>query len=404
MNVLVVADGHYFQSPDGSVYAESVYDYAFYKRYLQSFEHVYAAVRLDKIDHQPTGMKLSSGEGVTFLPLPAYRGPKEYAFKYFKILKCVTDYCSEYECAIFRIPAATSNMFCKKFLKTKKPFAVEVVIDPWENFGPRASGNKIMLFVVRRNWTNLVKKMCRKANGASYVTERYLQEKYPPRVYYETDGDSFTESYSSVELPDDSFASPRVWNKGQKTFWIAHVANTFTGYGKGHLVLMDAVKIVRDRGFDVRIKFVGDGPKREEFKQYSDYLGIGEYVVFTGRLANGNEVRKVIRDSDMFVLPTFAEGLPRVLLEAMAEGIPCLSSPTCGIPEILKSEYLFDFSDSEGFSNGITRFIQNSELMTRESAENLRTARKYSSSKLNYKRKMFYDKLARLTFGEGIKR
>lgn len=393
MNVLVVADGHYFQTPDGTVYAESVYDYAFYKRYLQSFDHVYAAVRLDQLSETPLKMKKSSGEGVTFLPLPAYRGPKEYLLKYNEISKCVTKYCNDYDCAIFRIPAATSNIFCKKYIKTKKPFAVEVVVDPWENFGPGASGNKAMLFVVRRSWTNLVKRMCWRANGASYVTERYLQQKYPPRALSDDSELYFTESYSSVELPDDSFSKPRQWNRDQNEYWISHVANTFTGYGKGHLTLMDAVKTVRNRGYNVGIRFVGDGPKLEEFREYAKSLGIGDKVVFTGRLANGTEVRKVIHDSDIFVLPTFAEGLPRVLLEAMAEGIPCLSSPTCGIPEILEKTYLYDFSDSQGFAEGIIRFITNPELMSEQSEKNLYTAKKYSSGILNAKRKSFYTKL-----------
>lgn len=400
MNVLVVADGHYFQTPDGTVYAESVYDYAFYKRYLQSFDHVYAAVRLDQINETPIKMKKSSGDGVTFLPLPAYRGPKEYLLKYNEISKCVSKYCNDYDCAIFRIPAATSNIFCKKYVKTKKPFAVEVVVDPWENFGPGASGNKAMLFVVRRSWTNLVKRMCWCANGASYVTERYLQQKYPPRALSDKSGLYFTESYSSVELPDDSFSNPRQWNGEQNEYWISHVSNTFSGYGKGHLTLMDAVKIVRDRGYNVGIRFVGDGPKMQEFQEYAKRIGLSDKVVFTGRLPNGTEVRKVIHDSDIFILPTFAEGLPRVLLEAMAEGIPCLSSPTCGIPEIISNEYLFDFNDREGFAKGIIRFVTNPDLMTKESHRNLTVAKQYSASILNGKRKNFYDSLKRITEGK----
>ena len=400
MNVLVVADGHYFQAPDGTVYAESVYDYGFYKRYLQSFEHVYAAVRLTKLNETPSNMKKSSGEGVTFLPLPSYRGPKEYLLKHRKVSRCVSEYCRKYDCAIFRIPAATSNIFCKKYVKTKKPFAVEVVVDPWENFGPGASGNKLMLFTVRRSWTSLVKKMCMKANGASYVTERYLQSKYPPRASVEKSDKYFTENYSSVELADDSFSTAKKWDGNQNKFLISHVSNAFTGYGKGHLTLMDAVKEVRDKGYDVGIKFVGDGPKKQEFKEYAEKLGIAENVEFTGRLPSGAEVRKVIHNSDIFALPTFAEGLPRVLLEAMAEGIPCLSSPTCGIPEILDDEFLYGFSDSHGFAEGIIKFITNPDLMSRESGKNLETAKKYSSSLLNAKRKRFYDCLKKTAEAE----
>jgi glycosyltransferase involved in cell wall biosynthesis len=397
MDVLVVADGHYYITPDGAVYADSVYDYSFYKRYLQAFDHVFAVVRAKHINEEPNGKKLSSGEGVTFLELPAYRGPIEYVKKYFSIVKCVKIYCGKYDCAVFRIPAATSNIFCKYYSRTGKPFAVEVVIDPWENFGPRASGNKLINAVVRRNWTKLVKNMCQKAVGASYVTERYLQKKYPPRAL--TDSSAFTASYSSVELPDDSFAWPRKWETGQKTFYLSHVSNYFSGYGKGHITLIKAVSIVRSHGYDVRLRFVGDGPKKSEFENYAGELGIGDNVEFTGRLANGSEVRKVIHSSDLFALPTFAEGLPRVLLEAMAEGLPCLSSPVCGIPEILEDEYLYKFDDAEGFAEGIERFIRNPSLMTSEGKRNLDISKQFCSSVLNRRRSQFYRKLRQVAKG-----
>ena len=397
MNVLVVADGHYYITPSGTVYADSVYDFNFYKRYLQVFDHVYAVVRAEDVETAPVGKKMSSGDNVTFLRIPNYHGPFQYLQNYLQIIKCVKNYCKEYDCGIFRIPAATSNVFCKYFSKTKKPFAVEVVTDPWENFSPKATGNPVVLYIVRRVWTSLVKKMCQKANGASYVTNQYLQIKYPPQAYTDKTGRYFTSEYSSVELADDSFADYRNWKPEQKKFTISHTANYFNDYGKGHLVLMDAVKMVREQGYDVNICFVGDGPNKAEFEEYARKNGISDAVTFTGRLASGNEVRKVIHSSDIFVLPTFAEGLPRALLEAMAEGLPCLSSPTCGIPEILGKDYLFDFSDSYGFSRGIIKFITNTELMTSEGKRNLDKAKEYSSSILNKKRKEFYSALRKVS-------
>lgn len=393
MDVLVVADGHYFRTPDGTVYADSVYDYNFYKRYLQAFDHVYAVVRAIDVSEAPKGKRKSSGEGVSFLFLPHYQGPVEYIKKYFQVLRCVKKFCDNYPCAIFRIPAATSNIFCQVFSKSKKPFAVEVVVDPWENFGPRATGNKLMLWIVRRSWTRLVKNMCSKAIGASYVTQNYLQKLYPPKAYSSDSEDAFTASYSSVELADHSFGKVKNWNTRQDKFVISHVSNYFSGYGKGHLTLMKALKIVREHGYNVSIQFVGDGPKKAEFMEFASELGIQDSVVFLGRLANGDEVRKTIKSSDIFILPTFAEGLPRVLLEAMAEGLPCLSSPVCGIPEILDKEFLFDFDDAEGFARGIERFVTNTQMMNEQSARNLEVAKGFSSTVLNERRKDFYTKL-----------
>lgn len=396
MNVLVVADGHYYITKKGLVYADSVYDYKFYRRYLQAFDHVYAVIRAEVVSDVPKGKRLSSGDGVTFLRIPNFHGPFQYIKEYFKLVKYVKRYCRDYDCGIFRIPAATSNVFCKYFLKTKKPFAVEVVTDPWENFSPKATGNPIVLYFVRRVWTKTVKDMCQKANGAAYVTSNYLQMKYPPRASYDTTGKFFTASYSSVELEDDSFSNERIWKSGQKRYIVSHVANYFNDYGKGHLVLMNAVKIVRDRGYPLEIQFIGDGPKRKEFEDYARRLGILNITQFVGRLASGVEVRNMIRASDLFVLPTFAEGLPRALLEAMAEGLPCLSSPTCGVPEVLMSDYLFDFEDVNGFANGIITFLANADLMTREGKRNLEKAKEFSSSILNERRKTFYCNLRNL--------
>lgn len=278
----------------------------------------------------------------------------------------------------------------------KKPFAVEVVIDPWENFSPRASGNKLMLWVVRRTWTKVVREYCKKAIGASYVTESYLQKKYPPRINFEKNSKAFTSHYSSVELADKSFATPRIC-KRKNEYLISHASNYFSGYEKGHKTLMDAIKKVNDAGYNVKALFVGDGPLRNEFELYAKNNGISDKVNFVGRLANGDEVRKTIHNSDIFILPTLAEGLPRVLLEAMSEGIPCLSSPTCGIPEILENEYLYDFSDSDGFAKGIISLINDPDKMTSLSIKNINTAKQFSASILNSRRKEFYDELGKYT-------
>ena len=391
MNLLLVADGHYYVTKDGSVYADSVYDYNFYARYLTAFDHVYAAVRAIEIDEAPSGKKLCSGPNVSFIFLPYYKGPIEYIKKYFSIRRAIKKYCKMYDCAIFRIPSATANIFCRHFSRTKKPFAVEVVVDPWENFGPSAGGNRFIRSAIRYSWTKLVKDMCAKAIGASYVTQKYLQSKYPPRAV--NDPSAFTSGYSSVELPDNLFAKERSWEKTQEKFYISHVANYFSGYGKGHITLIKAIKILNEKSKDVSIYFVGDGPKRQEFEEYAKSLGIADKVIFVGRLANGEAVRERIRNSDIFALPTYAEGIPRALLEAMAEGLPCLSSPVCGIPEVLSSEFLYDFEDAEGFASAIEKLISDTELLSKVSAENLSMAKSFGSSLLKERRTDFYLKL-----------
>ena len=88
-----------------------------------------------------------------------------------------------------------------------------------------------------------------------------------------------------------------------------------------------------------------------------------------------------------------AEGLPRCVLEAMAEGMPVLSSPVCGIPEILNEECLIPFDDPDGYADKIIELMNNPDEMTRLSKENLETALKFKNSALMKKRTSFYKKL-----------
>lgn len=391
MKLLVVADGHYYIDKDKNVFVESVFDYSFYARYLSAFEDVFAIVRAENVESAPKGCKKASGPNVHFLPIPPSKGIKQYALNYFENQKLIKEYVKDFECAIFRIPGVVANTVMPIFAKTGKPYAIEVVVDPWEYFA-KGTVQGITRPFVQRGWTQSLKRACMSANGVAYVTQHYLQEKYPCRAIVNPGESYFTGSYSSVELPDDKFGFSKEYQKKEK-YIISHVANAFTGYGKGHITLMKASKEVLERGYDIDVWFVGDGPLRGEFENKAKELGIADHIKFLGRMPSGDAVRERIKESDLFVFPTRAEGLPRVILEAMAEGIPAISSPVCGIPEILPKECLVDYDDYKGYAEVIIRMLDDPGLMTECSIRNLEESRKYKSSILNAKRREFYIKL-----------
>ena len=134
MKLLVVADGHYFIDKNNHVYIESVFDYSFYARYLLVFEEVHAIVRAETVNDAPKGCKLASGSNVHFLPILASRGVKQYIRNYYKNQKLIKQYIKDFECVIFRIPGVVANMVLPAFEKLKKPYAIEIVVDPWEYF------------------------------------------------------------------------------------------------------------------------------------------------------------------------------------------------------------------------------------------------------------------------------
>jgi len=393
MKVLVVADGHYYIDEENNIFVDSVFDYNFYSRYLVAFDEVYAIIRAEKVKEPPIGSKIASGKGVHFLLVPPSTGLVEHLKVMHKTRNLIEKYIKDFDRAILRVPGVIANQVYSQYIKHKdKKLALEVVVDPWEYFAPGTVTHKTRpLF--RYWWTRQLKKMCLRADGVSYVTRKYLQKKYPCKALLGEKG--FTASYSSVELPDDDFKTPRSYTSRDK-YYISHVAANFISIGKGHVPLMNAVKIVLDKGYDVRVEFIGDGPLRKYFENYAKELGIDDHVYFVGLLASGKAVRDRVGASDIFVFPTRAEGLPRVVLEAMAEGLPVISTPTCGIPEILPPEYLVSYEDYNLLASKIINFIESPELMNEASIKNLETARQFSKSILMKRRKKFYNQLREL--------
>ena len=93
------------------------------------------------------------------------------------------------------------------------------------------------------------------------------------------------------------------------------------------------------------------------------------------------------------MFPSKAEGLPRVLIEAMATGLPCLASNVDGIPELLDKKYLFSPEDVTGFANKIEEIMQDESEMEYMGQINYKKALEYESTKLTNRRQKFYMEL-----------
>jgi glycosyltransferase involved in cell wall biosynthesis len=102
--------------------------------------------------------------------------------------------------------------------------------------------------------------------------------------------------------------------------------------GKGHAVLLDALTLLRDEGIHTLTTLVGDGPERAQLERLAEDLRLD--VRFAGAVGQ-DELGAFYEDAQLFCLPTFAEGLGVVLLEAMACGLPVVSSLVMGVPEVV---------------------------------------------------------------------
>jgi glycosyltransferase involved in cell wall biosynthesis len=105
---------------------------------------------------------------------------------------------------------------------------------------------------------------------------------------------------------------------------------------KGHFVLFEALAQLKAAAIDFELLLLGDGPLRGELMELARTLGLEKHVQFGG-WADENAVRRAISASRGMVLPSFAEGLPVVLMEALALRRPVVSTGVCGVPELVDS-------------------------------------------------------------------
>jgi colanic acid/amylovoran biosynthesis glycosyltransferase len=108
------------------------------------------------------------------------------------------------------------------------------------------------------------------------------------------------------------------------------------GEQKGHFVLLAAASQLSREGWQFKLILVGDGPLRPQIEEMIVQYGLQQHVELTGWLSNA-AVRQQILAAQIMVLPSFAEGLPVVIMEALALGRPVISTYIAGIPELLEN-------------------------------------------------------------------
>ncbi|OQW91307.1 MAG: colanic acid biosynthesis glycosyltransferase WcaL [Beggiatoa sp. IS2] len=133
---------------------------------------------------------------------------------------------------------------------------------------------------------------------------------------------------------DTTVFSPRPFREQPDPFEVLCVGRLVPA--KGQFLLIEAIANLVANGRSVRLRLVGDGPDRPRLESAVKQRNLMKQVIFTGAV-NQDRIRDFYRQADAFALASFAEGLPVVLMEAMAMEIPCVTTHIAGIPELIKT-------------------------------------------------------------------
>lgn len=364
---------HRFYQVGNDFYTKLSFPYYYWQDYLTYFDYVTIVARAKKVSKVEEGMVLVNGENVDFYPLPYYIGVKQFVLKLPSLLPSLYKASSNNSYFLLRSGNATNILFFILFA-SRKPFIREYPGNIEEGIIGFA-GNRMSIRFLAKFLNKLAKFQARSSKANSFVSE-YCRELYgsnKPSVVFS--------SFKSSEISIEKF-NYAIQDK------VRLVSMGRLEGEKGHINLLKAINDLSN----VHLHLIGDGSQRENLYNYALENNID--VTFHGTLTDRHQIFSIIHDSDIFVIPSFTEGMPRALLEAMTIGLPCIGSNVGGIPEVLEVDALYDSKDTKQLSERINSLIDSQhkrELMGTRNRDFV--ASNYSDEALSKKKHMFWSKL-----------
>lgn len=390
MKVAVSLEHVFQRTPDGRVWTKVMFAHRFFTRYLVTFAAVSVVARVQEVERPADDWQRADGDAVSFAAIPFYHGPSGYLRRYFAIRGAAARAVERESALILRVSSPIAGLMGPAIRRSKHPYGVEVVCDPWEVLSPTGVQHPLRP-LMRRHFAAQLRAQCSGACAAAYVTEGALQRRYPPAP------GALSVGASDVELPPSAFvAAGREPTVSPGLFRLVMVASLAQLY-KAPDVLVDAIALCVGDGLDVHLTLIGDGMYRGQIEEQVRRLSLTERISFLGQVPAGEAVRAELDRADAFVLPSRTEGLPRALVEAMARGLPCIGSTVGGIPELLAPESLVPPGDAPALARAISGLARSPAQQAAGSRRNLERARDFADAVLDARRKRFFAAVAEAT-------
>lgn len=394
MNVLWAHDHTFYFNESGKFFSGGKLPYAVWERYLGVFDQITVACRGKKAssDADMAGKTLSSGPDVDFLVLPSLSNPVNKMTKRGYIEQLLQEAIGKADAVIARVPSEIGAEAIRVARKMGKPYAVEVVACAWDglwNYG-NLQGKLYAPFSL-----NQTRAIVKDAPYALYVTEKFLQQRYP-------NIGGKTESCSNVEIPEPgeevlTRRLERLQAMSPDAPMTIGLIGSLNGRTKGIDIALRAIAKAKPQLPATKFRVLGDGdPAR--WQAMADKLGIGSLVSFEGVLPSGGAVFEWLDGIDLYLQPSYQEGLPRATIEAMSRGCPVLGSTAGGIPELIHDSCLHRPGQVGILAEQIKRATFDRKWLIEQAERNFGHSRQFTKKLLDAKRQAFWQ-----SFGDAVK-
>lgn|SRR5690554_4726115 len=345
---------HRFYRYEGEVYTKLSFPYAYWKSYLDYFDEVVVIARVQEISALTNGYELASGPYVTFFDMPYYVGLKGFFMRLplLAVASCKAVFIADK----FILRSGNVSNFIWLFLMVfNKPYLREYPGNIRQGI-EGVAGSSLPIRLLASLLDNIAKAQARFSLANSFVSD------YCARLY---SGSRPSFVFSSFDLTEVRFLKAS-YELQDKITSIA-VVGRLEGE-KGHADLIQAAARLGEGGATVVLNIIGDGRQRESLEELARKNRIR--CIFHGLVVDRDKLFDIVSKSDIFVIPSHTEGMPRALLEAMAIGMPCVGTAVGGVPEVLSSDALVHPNDPVALALKIKEFSESAELREAQGKRN----------------------------------
>lgn len=265
-------------------------------------------------------------------------------------------------------------------IKYHKPYLFEATGFAYESFSHHSFIGRIIANKVENDY----RLMARDAVQATYVTSEALQKRYPC-----ASGKMIGVSNVQLSALDDSILTKRlkkIQNRQSSDTLVLGTAAFLDVKWKGQYLVIKALAELKRQGYtNFRYELLGMGTGQELIK-LAESLGVKDEVKVIGAVPH-SKVFEWLDSLDMYIQPSFQEGLCRAIIEAMSRALPVVCSNTGGNYELIDNDYIFDCGDYNKMSSLL---IDIQDHLSEQSKKNFEESKKYEKSMLDSRRKAFF--------------
>jgi glycosyltransferase involved in cell wall biosynthesis len=374
MKALFCHDHFYYRGGD-DVISKGQYHASVWQRYLDHFDSITVTGRDGGCaDKNEVGVNIASRAGVRFSLFSNTNSLRGIFKNRKKAKKLIANLVSNHDVIILR---GISTLGAMAFFEAKhqgKTVALEMVSCAWDEAWYHGSLKaKIYAFYHYA----MARHITKHTDAVIYVSQSFLQNRYPTRAKLEAKA-------SNVQIPDKAFLAKKI---EPKTSFKIGLIGTLKNKLKGVDVAIEAMKTLNDANVTIHILGPGDPAP---YQKIIDDAGLSNRIKLDGIRQSGEDVWGWLRTLDLYIQPSFQEGVPRAMIEAMAQGLPVIGSDAGGIPELISTDMIVKRGDAQALAYKIKDVVYSIDKQQSESQKNFKTAQRYDNALLTKIRHDFW--------------